>query len=444
MDSSRLRPRFMFAALPQCSLGPCRVLTEVTSGSDPSPDERVRGIAALPHVCSCIAVEPRRSVAQLPVFALLTRHVGLMYLLGAAHCFLGATSKSIAARPHGCREHLGCPLPPYFGLTPIACCSTSCLAESCAAQVPVMNFIFNVSNKEPHHRQERRGFDDSLDPAAAFQSPSKPTTFLPVFFWYCHAVLVQLEPRPRSSCSLHWVQFRKASTRGVSSLTTTGLAQFSIPVGWRVGVFGFGPVLLWLLIKSDSLHRCVPKTKILVSWLQFLYHQRQHPLAHPTALIPPTFSLQRTAMCSGFHSGWTICGNARVSSKASLNLVGRFLNFDMELPVAARKNENNLLATFLRRRNEDLTRIVFLPWTKLICVSSPRCVYMCVKRCPPPSPPNTKCVYMCHQMRLYVCHQMRLLNPQRSSLRSLTFCSLRSRFFQQSKLEFLSKSCFEC
>ena len=66
-----------------------------------------------------------------------------------------------------------------------------------------------------YDRQERRGFDDNLDPAAAFQSPSKPAAFLPVVFWCCHAVLVQLEPRPRSSCRrlLHW----RSSDCGISS-----------------------------------------------------------------------------------------------------------------------------------------------------------------------------------------------------------------------------------
>ena len=76
-------------------------------------------------------------------------------------------------------------------------------------------------------RQERRGFDDSLEPAAAFQSPSKPAAFLPVAFWCCHAVLVQLEPRPRSSRRriLHWrssdcgINSGRPPTGGASSLT---------------------------------------------------------------------------------------------------------------------------------------------------------------------------------------------------------------------------------
>ena len=90
-----------------------------------------------------------------------------------------------------------------------------------------------------------------------------------------------------------------------------------------------------------------------------------------------------------------------------------------------------------------------VPWTSLICVSSPKCVYMCVRRCPPPPPPKHQMrLYVCHQMRLYVCHQIRLyvchqmryaLNPQRSSLRSLTFARFARTFFQQSKLEFLSE-----
>ena len=58
----------------------------------------------------------------------------------------------------------------------------------------------------------------------------------------------------------------------------------------------------------------------------------------------------------------------------------------------------------------------FFPWTSLICVSSPKCVYMCVKRCPSKTPnaffcvsPNaficvvTKCVYMCVTKCVYMC-----------------------------------------
>ena len=51
-----------------------------------------------------------------------------------------------------------------------------------------------------------------------------------------------------------------------------------------------------MLIKSDS---------------QFLYRRRQHPLTQSTALIPPTFSLQSTAMCSGLPvSGQTMATRA--------------------------------------------------------------------------------------------------------------------------------------
>ena len=94
--------------------------------------------------------------------------------------------------------------------------------------------------------------------------------------------------------------------------------------------------------------------------------------------------------------------------------------------------------------------IIGEPWTSLICVSSPKCVYMCVRRCPPKHQMRLYVchqmrlyvchqmrlhvchqmrLYVCHQMRLYVCHQMRLLNPQRSSLRSLTFARFARTFF---------------
>ena len=51
-----------------------------------------------------------------------------------------------------------------------------------------------------------------------------------------------------------------------------------------------------------------------------------------------------------------------------------------------------------RPDNCETVRIV--PWTSLTCVSSPKCVYMCVRRCPPP---NTKCVNMCVTKCVYMC-----------------------------------------
>ena len=52
-------------------------------------------------------------------------------------------------------------------------------------------------------------------------------------------------------------------------------------------------------------------------------------------------------------SGWTIYGNARVGSKASLNLVGEFLDFDVEFSVAHEEMKSNL-------EIRVLARIVFL------------------------------------------------------------------------------------
>ena len=99
------------------------------------------------------------------------------------------------------------------------------------------------------------------------------------------------------------------------------------------------------------------------------------------------------------------------------------------------------------------------PWTSLICVSSTKCVYMCVRRC---SLQNTKCVcmcvtncvymcvtkgvymcvtksvymcvtkgvYMCVTKCVYVCHKMRLcVCHQRSSLRSVTCARFARTFF---------------
>ena len=90
------------------------------------------------------------------------------------------------------------------------------------------------------------------------------------------------------------------------------------------------------------------------------------------------------------------------------------------------------------------------PWTSLICVSSPKCVYMCVKRCPSQTPNAFICVspnafvcvspnaficvspnaFICVSPNAFICvSPIRLLNPQRSSLRSLTFARFARTFF---------------
>ena len=75
---------------------------------------------------------------------------------------------------------------------------------------------------------------------------------------------------------------------------------------------------------------------------------------------------------------------------------------------------------------------MYLPWTSLICVSSPKCVYMCVKRCPIP---NTKCVYMCVTKCVYMCVTKCVYMcvtkcvSWHNGARSLTLCSLRSHIF---------------
>ena len=50
--------------------------------------------------------------------------------------------------------------------------------------------------------------------------------------------------------------------------------------------------------------------------------------------------------------------------------------------------------------DKPLEVMLLFPWTSLICVSSPKCVCMCVKRCPFP---NTKCVCMCVTKCVYMC-----------------------------------------
>merc|ERR1712122_193442 len=45
-------------------------------------------------------------------------------------------------------------------------------------------------------RQQRRGFDDRVGPAARFRRYRSRQHFLPVVLWRCHAVLVRHEARP--------------------------------------------------------------------------------------------------------------------------------------------------------------------------------------------------------------------------------------------------------
>ena len=53
-------------------------------------------------------------------------------------------------------------------------------------------------------------------------------------------------------------------------------------------------------------------------------------------------------------SGWTIQGNERVSSKVSVNLVGGFLEFDMELSGAHGCVNNGLYAIFSQGGNQGM------------------------------------------------------------------------------------------
>ena len=69
-------------------------------------------------------------------------------------------------------------------------------------------------------------------------------------------------------------------------------------------------------------------------------------------------------------SGWTIYGNARVSSKASLNLVGEFLKFDREFSIAHGGVNNNLYATFPQKGNKGIGSF---------CVSGGSCSTYCAE-----------------------------------------------------------------
>ena len=54
-------------------------------------------------------------------------------------------------------------------------------------------------------------------------------------------------------------------------------------------------------------------------------------------------------------NGWTIQGNRRVSSKASLNLVGGILDYDMELSGAHGGVNIKLYATFPQGGNQGMS-----------------------------------------------------------------------------------------
>ena len=103
---------------------------------------------------------------------------------------------------------------------------------------------------------------------------------------------------------------------------------------------------------------------------------------------------------------------------------------------------------------------LFAPWTSLIYVSNPKCVYMCVKCCPSQTPnaficvspnaficvsPNASvCVspnaFTCVSPNAFTCVSPNAFAESATELASLAYlCSLRSHVFQQSKLEFLSK-----
>ena len=59
------------------------------------------------------------------------------------------------------------------------------------------------------------------------------------------------------------------------------------------------------------------------------------------------------------------------------------------------------------------------PWTSLVCVSSPKCVYMCVRRCPSQTPN----AFICVSPNAYIC----VYATEFVSLAYL--CSLRSHVF---------------
>ena len=100
--------------------------------------------------------------------------------------------------------------------------------------------------------------------------------------------------------------------------------------------------------------------------------------------------------------------------------------------------------------HERQSRHAFDPWTSLICVSSPKGVYMCVKRCPSQTPnaficvsPNAfRCVspnaFICVSPNAFICvspNAFTCVSPNASAesateLASLAYlCSLRSHVF---------------
>ena len=83
-----------------------------------------------------------------------------------------------------------------------------------------------------------------------------------------------------------------------------------------------------------------------------------------------------------------------------------------------------------------------LPWTSLICVSSPKCVYMCVRRCPSQTPNAFICVspnaficvspnaFICVSPNAFICVSPNVSAESTTELASLAYlCSLRSHVF---------------
>ena len=155
-----LTPHLVFAALPSAPVDPVGSRQRSRQVA-PSPDERVRGVAALLHGCSCIAVEPRRS--QL-------RSVASLCLADKGGCARGADVLSWcctllhggppprAMRPvPGCREHMGC-LPSKLRSHTIRVLITALPGQRFATPRQLLSWnTFNTPGQPytmPHQRQQ--------------------------------------------------------------------------------------------------------------------------------------------------------------------------------------------------------------------------------------------------------------------------------------------------
>ena len=195
-------------------LWPCRIPTAVSSGSVWCLIGRAGGVAALSRVCSCPAVEPRRPQLR-SVASLCPADKGgcarrADVFLGAAHCFLGATSKSFAARPRVSRALRLSPLhtsvSQHSGTVHHSAWPTSCCAAPAPASGPAVLLrlptptVVAASAPALHTAPSPAVWWSAPAPIANYVAPAPSITLLRVFGWP-HRSCASGMPRHDSACN---------------------------------------------------------------------------------------------------------------------------------------------------------------------------------------------------------------------------------------------------